>query len=873
MTTKKKVGHAGLYLRGLQQDIWGILRRFFQAGWRYRQLSSLISLFVVVALVCGLAGRPAVAAQSVSLSYNPTPYSQLAATDDVWSLYRNPAGLAFLGGLQFVGGYQHEWLPQQLSLHHADAGFGFNLFRRFTLATAGKMAVPGSGELGLGLVVGSAFRFHDSIALGLSILKRRLANSDTEPVHLALGLQSRVTRWLALGTSIWQVNPSWGDPFALAVGASFRPWREYITLGTDLHWLPRSEQWRDGLAMNPQVGLQLHWSGLTLHTAVQLQDVVRGLRAPWITASLQLNSPYLGAGLSGGGQPQTGISQAYAGALVRLSTERWQGFARKKQWVSVSLNPSGGLQTAAARSLWQRLFRKTQHPLQVLAALRSLANNKAIDGVLINMPNLRMGFGGASQLRNVILSLRQAGKKVVIYLERASTRTYYVASAASAVYLAPAGVLQINGFRSTLLHVAGLLDKIGIKAQVVRSGRYKSAGQILAGYKPTAEEIEVANAILDERYNAFVQAVSSQRPGKDEQTVKQLIDQGGLVASEALQHGLVDGLATWQQMQGVLRQSFALRQPPQSNFLTAARKQLAWRAPSSIAVVVIKGSIVPGRVKPALVGFGGNKVGADDVIDMLQHAANRRRVKAVVLYIDSPGGDAVASDLIYQAARSLAQVKPVVAVMGDVAASGGYYAAAAAQYIYAQPTTITGSIGVLNVLISAKPLADKLKISTVEIARGKLPGPSLFRSATSQELQRYQQLIDWYARKFEEAVQHSRNLTKQQVHTLAQGRAWTGKQALQHGLIDALGGLPHAIAKARQLANVSPNTPLSMSIWVPGSTPTLRLPNLWSQAIQLPAAQQLLQQAKLLQELCNSPLAILPFMLHDNDATASSHTP
>ncbi|MEM7589482.1 MAG: signal peptide peptidase SppA [Myxococcota bacterium] len=316
----------------------------------------------------------------------------------------------------------------------------------------------------------------------------------------------------------------------------------------------------------------------------------------------------------------------------------------------------------------------------------------------------------------------------------------------------------------------------------------------------------------------------------------------------------------------MLKKSFALRQAPQRNFFTAARKHLAWGALGNIAVIVLQGTIVPGHVKPSFVGFGGKKVGATDVIHMLQKAGNDRSVKAVVLYIDSPGGDAVASDLMLQAVRKLGQTKPVVASMGDVAASGGYYAAVGAHFIYAQPTTITGSIGVLNVLISAKQLANKLGVSAVEVARGKLPGPSLFRSANNKELQRYQHIVDWYASKFEQAVQEGRKLDPKKVHAIAQGRVWTGKQALQHGLVDAMGGLPHALAKARQLAKVSPSTPLGMSLWVPGKSPTLRLPRLWAQALQIPAAQRVLHQAQLLQELSHSPLAILPFVLHEDEA-------
>ncbi len=835
-----------------------------------RWLTPWVLAFVIGALPLAATKGFAAQEQAVQqhqlslLNANPIPYAQVAAVNDLWALHLNPAGLAFVSGVEFVAGYQHEWLPQT-GWHHGDALLGFNLFRRWTLAGGGQLALPQEQDEGenagrVSGLLGTAVRVHDAFAFGFGFAKRRVLGQDLSPLHLTVGVQSRLAPWVALGASLWGVNPRFGDPFAMAAGISWRPIHQWLTIGTDVHFSPRSDAWEQGYALNPQLAAIFRWQGLGVHAAVQMRDVAKGLTSPCLSWGIEMNSSHVGTTVTGGIQPSgPKTHQEHVGGLLRLSSARWSAFPRQKRWVSVALAGDGTLADKPASWL-QRVFAKPQNPLSVLMGLQSLAGDPTIEGVVLRLDDVRLGFGRAAELRDVLLALRGRGKKVIVHLERAGTRTYYIASAADRIYLAPAGYLQLNEFRMTLMHVGDLLRKIGVEVEVVRSGKYKSAGQMFTAASPSDEELEVARTILDERYESFVRALGQQRVPRRED-VKAHVDRGGLVASEALESGLVDALVPWQQLQSTLKKEFQPRAALQQGVFQGIAKQTAWRAPKQIVVIMLHGTIVSGHVQPSFTRFG-KRMGAEDVIEALKWARQNKNIKAVVLRIDSPGGDAVASDAIYRAVKQLRQVKPVVVSMGDVAASGGYYIAAPANAIYAPPTTLTGSIGVLRLSVSAQKLANKIGVSTTEIAKGERPGSTLFRSMTSKERQRAQQVVDAYARQFEHVVAQGRGLSQKQVRQLAGGRVWTGRQALARKLIDGLGGLPRALDKARQLAKVSPNARLGMSVILPGPS-RIRLPMVSAQTVLagFGGVGRLVYDAQLLRELAGAPLALAPFVL------------
>jgi protease-4 len=414
---------------------------------------------------------------------------------------------------------------------------------------------------------------------------------------------------------------------------------------------------------------------------------------------------------------------------------------------------------------------------------------------------------------------------VLFYLESAGDLEYSVASAADRIYAAPQAVLLVNGFSATALFAAAGLDKVGVKAEFFRVGAYKNAPDFFTRTGMSGEQREVTTSLLDDAFARYVTRVTRSR-GLTEGSFKALLDQGILSPREAQKAGLLDGLIYPDQLEEeagkLLGRKVALRkisvEPP-------SVRDTRWGAGRRIAVVRVEGDIVRGD--NARDPFGVvNAVGSDPIVRAIRRAADDPEVAAIVVRIDSPGGDGTASDLIwrelYRARKE--KKKPVVASMGDVAASGGYYVAAGADEILAEPSTVTGSIGVFIGHFDATELFGKLGISLVTTKRGE--SADLFepnRSLTDLERKTMQAWVDDFYKSFVERVSEARNLSFEQVDKIARGRVWTGAQALENHLIDKLGSLQDAIAEARLRAGLAADAPLEVE---DESTATLSLTEL-----------------------------------------------
>ena len=444
----------------------------------------------------------------------------------------------------------------------------------------------------------------------------------------------------------------------------------------------------------------------------------------------------------------------------------------------------------------------------LLTQLRKAKVDKRVGGVLLDINFPGIGWGKAYELREAIKDLRQSGKPVYAYMEIGMNKEYYIATAADKVFLPPPGDLYINGLAGEAMFYKGSLDKLGVEAEVIQIGpKYKSAPDQYTKKEMGEGQREVMNALLDEYFGTFTTAIAESRK-KSVEDVKGLIDNAPYNANQLKELGLIDGALYEEQVYEEFRKALgyaegaSIRTLRASQYREITSDSLGLNTGERVAVIFASGAINSGRSSDS--AFGGQMVGSDTVVQAVNDAANDTTVRAIVLRVDSPGGSALASDLMWNAIENAKKEKPVVVSMGDVAASGGYYIACNADKIIAEPTTVTGSIGVFMGKPVVKGLYDWLGITNEYVMRGKNAG--IFRETekwTPEERAKMEEQTNKiYFDNFLPKVSQGRKMDAEKANSLGQGRVWTGTQAKENGLIDEFGGLEKAIDVAKQLANL-----------------------------------------------------------------------
>ena len=443
----------------------------------------------------------------------------------------------------------------------------------------------------------------------------------------------------------------------------------------------------------------------------------------------------------------------------------------------------------------------------ILTQLRKAKADTRVGAVLLDINFPGIGWGKADELRAAIQDFRASGKKVYAYTELGMNKEYYIATAADKIYVPPVGDLYVNGLAAEAMFYRGSLDKLGIEPDVIRIGRYKNAPDQYTRKDMSDEQREVINAILDEYMNGFVGAVAEAR-GKTPEDVLALVDNAPYNAVQAQQLGLIDGAIYRDQLYDELKNQLGYRAEDDLRTVSSAKYRdvpadsLGINNGERVAVIYASGAITSGSSNDS--PFGGSMVGSDTIVKAINEAADDKSIKAIVLRVDSPGGSALASDLMWHAIEKAKEKKPFVVSMGDVAASGGYYIACNANKIVAEPRTITGSIGVFLGKPVVTGFYDWIGVTNEYVMRGKNAG--IFRETEKwndeERAKMTQQANNIYYDNFVPKVAKGRNMTVEQVDALGQGRVWTGVQAKQNGLVDEFGGLEKAIAIAKELANL-----------------------------------------------------------------------
>jgi protease-4 len=449
--------------------------------------------------------------------------------------------------------------------------------------------------------------------------------------------------------------------------------------------------------------------------------------------------------------------------------------------------------------------------------LRKAKVDSRVRAVLLKPTGFQSPYWGKVQeVRDAILDFKKSGKPLYAYLEYGGDREYYLATAADKIFLMPSSPLDLKGVATYALFLRGTLDKIGAYPDFHHIGDYKTAINTFTEKGFTAAHKKMDLALNRDLYEQIVTGIAEGRK-KADADVRALIDLGPFLPEDALRAGLVDDVKYDDQVDDELRGDAPARVIDGDEYARVSVGSLGLNKGPRVAVIYAAGTINSG--KSGYDPLNGSVLGSETLIEYIREVRRDSLVRAIVLRIDSPGGSATASDAIWRElmiARTERADRPIVASMSDLAASGGYYIAMPAQAIVAQPATLTGSIGIFGGKIVTGGVYEKLgaHIGSTSIGQhAELESPA--RRYNPGELEKLHEQLQAFYDQFVEKAAESRHTTPERIDSLAQGRVWTGRQAMENGLVDALGGLDRAIVLAKQRAKIPTETEVELVVYPP----------------------------------------------------------
>jgi protease-4 len=760
--------------------------------------------------------RPSVNAALAALALlvaSPAAAQVLNALDRQAGL---PAGLALP-----VPGVAAAEEPAAIGVTPAAAGFvgapALQWFREGDVTDAsradGLYAATGLGRLGLGYSIewvrpGEADRRRyrkNTLALALAdrrswsagVAWNRFSSPDPAIEELGswdAGLTLRPWRHLSLAAATLGRDARLGGvrlPVRYDLGIATRFFRDQFTLSADLL---ADDDARDDfrathLAFGAGVELRAGLA-LALQVLVPVRDEPGVSRDPSAVIALAWNAPHGGLiGGSAGTPDRTGWLFG-----LRASAERYLAPPATRR--APTLDVARELEPDRIPIL--DIGEKDPYGLMLLR-LDALAQDPEVAALVVKIGDLDLGAGRTEELRAALARVG-ARKPVLAYVMRGGTREYWLATAATAVAMPPGSVLQVNGIATSTLYLKDALARLGVAFEVVAAGAYKSAPEPLVRTGPSGEAREAIDSVLDDVFGRLVADVAAARRLPPER-VRALVDQGLFAADEAKEAGLVDAVIWPDEAEELLRRMSGGRVRRSGRYRPEPeRAAQRWGTRPVVEVIRVEGAIVAGRSRRGIAELAG----AETIAAQLRRAAEDGAVKAIVLRVESPGGDGLASDLIWREVVRARARKPVVASLGDFAASGGYLAAVGADAVVSEPSTLTGSIGVFVVKPDLSGLLAKLGVAREGWARGETAQlSSLAKPWSEQERRAVERQIASFYRIFVDRVAEGRRLPREQVEAAAGGRVWTGRQALERGLVDALGSMEDAIALAATRARVA----------------------------------------------------------------------
>ena len=565
-------------------------------------------------------------------------------------------------------------------------------------------------------------------------------------------------------------------------GIAVRPYGDKLTLSSDLRWIE---------GQNP--------TELSGNFRIEVLPFSRfHFSAEYVTEGMwRFGFVYDFEKTKTGAQGRLDRSQDYAGGsfFIELGALNYSPYLRSGKTGYMILDGS-----VVEESTGRSLFSSPGKPFyKVILSLRKGAADPAIERLIIKIDGARFSFASAQELRNAIIEYRKRDKEVIVFLKNGSNISYYIASAAGKIVMSPSGYLDLRGIYATATFYTGTMEKLGIEAQVIKTGPHKTYGDAFTEKGLSDEAREQLEWLMDDLYKQFIKDISNGRKLTSIE-MHDIIDKGPYTARDAYKAGLVDRLAYYDDLtdEMVLRPSETvdIYQHFNENYYNSR-----WSEPKTIAIVYADGSIRPGKSGRSF--WDGKTAGSSTISKALKSVRRDRNIKAVVLRVNSPGGDLFATDDIHRQIELLKGKKPLVVSMGGVAASGGYYISMAGDDILASPSTITGSIGVVVGKPDMSGFYEKIGLKKETIKRGKHSDiRSIDRPATEEEIGLVERQVEQYYGDFVNKVSQWRKIDVDSVEAIAGGRVWTGKQAIENGLVDSYGGVWDAIELARNRAGI-----------------------------------------------------------------------
>jgi protease-4 len=596
-----------------------------------------------------------------------------------------------------------------------------------------------------------------------------------------------------ISTPYTEVGP--GGPVAIertwGVGIAIRPLgRDILTLSVDnlLGQTSKNDVLRAFIEVKPVHGLAIQ--GLMEMWFGDIDPMLASEEFE-VQASIGLRLDLPNVGIFGAVHMANRLDSPYLGftAGVRVSGQFYSSLIIPNRYVEVPLAGSLDGEDAVAFLLY----------------MDSVSREPSVRGMVLDMDGFKAGPGLIQDLIDGIEHARKAGKKIFCYEEGiASLSSVYLCSHADGYYVGPAGGAMVSGVKMRVFYYTGLLRKLGINAQIFRVGDYKSFPESFTLEGPSDESTEQHRELLKDIYDNLTSDIADGRGfGMGAAKTDEIIKRGPFNSSELVEERLADKVVHRDEVKGAVEEKTGRKIVLSKKFSFKKIVPDTWAAGRHVGVVVVSGSIVDGKSRKVPL-LGIETAGSETLVDVLEKARKNPQIAALVLRVDSGGGSGLASEKIWRAVQRVADKKPVVASFGGVAASGGYYVAAAATEIYAEPSTITGSIGVFGGKVDISELMSKIGIGVAVFKEGsdKADIDAFYRPFTEDEIGIVKKQINHFYNLFLDRVAEGRSMKKSEVHAIAQGRVWSGTRALGHGLVDHHGGFLDAVARAKKLAKV-----------------------------------------------------------------------